>query len=187
MDWPTIVLGVGGSLGTAALGYWVGRAQEVDRQRLVRAFPVAEEIAVLAQGVHSARTTVITWFNENFSHISTRGEAVRLFEKHGSLYESERQRIVELLKLERELGSKLHVGRVYLNARDMDRLEQYVQLGAFHFTDDGMGGALYTDYWERFFDNLLEPETRARRDRLWLRIRRRFPKMHTLWQLRRGA
>ena len=185
MDWQAITLGVGASVGTALVGYWMGRRQEIDRQRLARALPIAEEIAQ-AQRVHTTRVDLIRWFDENFSDIPSRSEAVRLFERH-SIYDATRARVLDLRKLERELDAKLLVGRVYLNPRDMDRIAEDIQLANFGFSDDGIGGALYTDFWERFVDNLLDPQVRSQRTHLWLHMRRRFPKMHTLWQLRRGA
>jgi hypothetical protein len=164
------------ALGTL-VGYVIGRRQEADKVRITQAFSRAEEVSSLILTIRDTEEGLADWYRRNFTPQLSFPEAMERIETRGT-FESERARVDELLRSRHTLVEKVRLARVYLNPSDMDRIVEYINLGSFTFSHDGVGGILFDTRYRAFFANLLDSSLCIRRAALFGKIKKRLNKMH---------
>lgn len=165
------------SLVTLLAGYYFGRRQEAVKARVAVALPKAEELGRLVQEYHQEDKALSRWFKETFHAYRTLDEAVDRFER-GREFDSERKRVIELIEKRQLLVDRIRSSRVYLNQRDLDRMERYVESTEFTFLHDGMGGALFQTLFLEYFRSRESSASWDTRDREFAVIKKRLPKMY---------
>jgi len=162
---------------TGFLGYLLGKQKKIDELQLQQAFPKAEEISTLMQEVYHEDMSFIDIWESNFGHLENFQQGINYFQER-NIYQPDRDRIIALSEKRQELREKIRSSRVYLNAKTLNLIEDYLKINEFTFSYDGMGGILYTGYWREFFNNILDDDRIQKRKRLYQKIKKRLNKIY---------
>ncbi len=175
-----IILSILGIIISSTAGYIFGRRKKIDEIRLNIAFPKAEEISIIIQEIFDDEESLTKWWHNNFGHLKNIDEGIEYFEKHNNLYENEHQVVQNLLNKSGLLCKNVRSARIYLNEKDLDRIEEYLSIGHFTYSSDGLGGILFSTFLKEFFSNLLDEENSKKRIALFAEIKKRLNKMHNI-------
>ena len=159
------------------LGYLLGKQKKIDELRLQQAFPRAEEISTLIQEVYHEDMSFIDIWKSNFGHLENFQQGINYFQGR-NIYQSFRERVNALSEKRQKLREKTRSSRLYLNAKVLNLIEDYLKIDEFTFSDDGMGGILFTNYWREFFNNILDNDRIQKRKRLYQKIKKRLNKVY---------
>ena len=140
------------------LAYVLGRRKQIDELKIKKCFEYAQNISLKLQAIHQSYNRLYQIWDSNFSHMDFR-EAIDAFEKYG-MFDNEKDNIENLKKMEEELEQLYMESAVFIKSSFRKKLRQYLDLGNFTFQHDGSG--IFDNYYEKFFENLIDKKDERR-------------------------
>lgn len=162
---------------TGAIGYVVGRQKKIDELLIAEAVPRSEQVSLLIQEIYNEDMAMIEIWNNNFGHFDNSQEAINYFEER-EIYSTYRDRILELSNKRQQLSDLIRSSRIYLNHKTLNMVDNYLSISKFSYHDDGMNGALYTEFWREFFINILDKKKISTRNEIYNKIKNRLSKLY---------
>jgi len=158
-------------------GYLFGKRKIINELRLNKAFPIAEEIAVLVQETYECEQSLISFYNSNFSHLPKIEAGVAYMEERPVLYRDIYATVEIYRKKLDNLCREIRRSRIYLNDKSLDKIEEYWSIGDIRYDTDCIGGS---SYLVEFFKNILDEDNLKIRKILFKKIKKSFTKLHNI-------
>lgn len=150
-------------IATGWASYLWGRKAKVDEVRIAKSHELLQSLAVSFQKVHQSNEHLPRWFQSNFELLpSFPARVERLREFASGLYADAVAEIKVLQQEKAKLADLLLQGHVYLPSALCNDVSEYLDACQFGW----MNAAVFDNYLEGLFENLLDETKAAQRSEL---------------------
>jgi len=167
-------IGAASALCVTITTHHLSRKGKISYLRVTRGYDLAEDIARKLEKINNSYAVLEAFWINNFGKVKF-GDAIEHFNAKEDLFEELHVMIEEQTDRCDELSECTRGAWFYLPAKLINYVDEYLAQGAFNYNNK-LDGDL-SHYRENFIKNLMDPENRAKRVKLYTKIKRGFYKL----------
>ena len=158
----------------AYLAYLFGVNRAKKELNHKRRLEVGEELGILIQRTIEENSLSVSFYERNFGRIEDFNESMERLERHQALYQQELERISNSEEIFSNAHQELKRARIYIKQKYLEPIDEYLDLCQFTFQSDVLGS---WNYYQRYFENLLDNDNKLKREILEKKIHENLPKI----------